>query len=69
MKQEFYSEIILQIFIKNCLKEINNFSVGLQSFVTKLGLAQISSQSAIINKWMIRISLIAEIEGATLLLP
>ena len=66
-KQNSDCRIIIQIFIKYWLQEINHSSAGILCSITKLDFYQIPGQSIITDKRMVSIALIVKVKGAAFL--
>ena len=66
-KQNLDCWIIIQIFIKYQLQEVNHSSAGILCSITKLDFYQIPSHSIITDKWMVSIAPIMKVKGSAFL--
>ena len=66
-KQNTDRRIIIQVFIKYRLQEVNHSGTGILGSITKLDFYQISGHSIITDKWMVSIALIMKVKGSAFL--
>lgn len=66
-KQNTDRRIIIQVFIKYRLQEVNHSGRGILGSITKLDFYQVSGNSILTDKWMVSIALIMKVKGSALL--